>query len=93
MERYAAYHTQTGKQLAVADVIKVSIFDAKETEAIGNGDANSEDGGEEEDNEQQHKEQLGEGPQEEDDAEERSHDEYEDTGDLPASANVPRSKH
>ncbi|KAG9685047.1 hypothetical protein KCU95_g6299, partial [Aureobasidium melanogenum] len=34
VERYAAYHAQTGQQLAVADVIRVSIFDAKETEVV-----------------------------------------------------------
>lgn len=32
--RYAAYNSQTGKQLAVADVIRVSIFDAKDAEAV-----------------------------------------------------------
>lgn len=93
MERYAAYHAQSGKQLAVADMIKVSIFDAKETEAIVTGEASSEENGEEEDNEQQHKEQFGEGPQEEADLEERSHDDHDNTGNLPALANVPRSKH
>ncbi|KAI5195176.1 hypothetical protein E4T39_08334 [Aureobasidium subglaciale] len=32
--RYAAYHSQTGQQLAVADVIRVSIFDAMEAGAV-----------------------------------------------------------
>lgn len=34
VERYAAYHAQTGQQLAVADVIRVSVFDAKEAEVV-----------------------------------------------------------
>ncbi|KAG9630376.1 hypothetical protein KCU64_g17082, partial [Aureobasidium melanogenum] len=34
VERYAAYHAQTGQQLAVADVIRVSVFDANETEVV-----------------------------------------------------------
>ncbi|KAI5194852.1 hypothetical protein E4T38_09369 [Aureobasidium subglaciale] len=34
VSRYAAYHSQTGQQLAVADVIRVSIFDAKAAEIV-----------------------------------------------------------
>ena len=34
VERYAAYHAQIGQQLAVADVIRVSVFDAQETEVV-----------------------------------------------------------
>lgn len=34
VERYAAYHAQTGQQLAVADVIRVCIFDVQETEVV-----------------------------------------------------------
>ncbi|KAI4847388.1 hypothetical protein E4T44_04536 [Aureobasidium sp. EXF-8845] len=63
MERYAAYDTQSGQQLAVADVIKVSIFDAKETEGVVKGDDGEEI--EEEEVEEKHKEQFGEGPHEE----------------------------
>lgn len=90
MERYAAYHAQTGKQLAVADVIKVSIFDGKETEAVANREASSEEDVEEEeddDDEQQHKEPFGEGPQEED-FEETFSEDHDESGDLPATANV-----
>ncbi|KAG9960056.1 hypothetical protein KCU61_g6972, partial [Aureobasidium melanogenum] len=34
VERYAAYHAQTGQQLAVADVVRVSVFDANETKVV-----------------------------------------------------------
>jgi hypothetical protein len=81
MERYAAYHAQSGQQLAVADVIKVSIFDTKETEAVVHGEEGSEEHEEEEDEEQQHKEQFGEGPHEEY-VEERSDEDQDDTGKL-----------
>jgi hypothetical protein len=93
MERYAAYHAQSGQQLAVADVIKVSIFDAKETEGILKGEYGEEGSGGyegEEDDEQQHKEQFGEGPHEEY-FEERSDEDQDDNGELPA-ANTLRSK-
>ena len=92
MERYAAYHAQTGKQLAVADVIKVSVFDAQETEAVLNGESGSEENGEEENNEPQRKDQFGEGPQEEE-FEERCDEDQDDTGNLHAAANPLRSKY
>jgi hypothetical protein len=93
MKRYAAYHAQTGQQLAVADVIKVSIFDAKETEGIVKGEDEEEGSGEygeEEDDEHRHKEQFGEGPHEEY-FEERSDEDQDDSGKLPA-ANALRPK-
>jgi hypothetical protein len=82
MERYAAYDAQSGQQLAVADVIKVSIFDAKETEGIVKGE-NGEEVGKEEDGEEKHKEQFGEGPHEEY-FEERDDEDQDDVGELPA---------
>lgn len=82
MERYAAYHAQSGQQLAVADVIKVSIFDTKETEAVVNGEEGSEEHREEEENEQQHKEQFGEGPHEKY-SEERLNEDQDDTSKFP----------
>jgi hypothetical protein len=82
MERYAAYHAQSGQQLAVADVIKVSIFDTKETEAVVNGEEGSEEHEEDENNAEEHKEQFGEGPHEEY-FEERSDENHDDTGKLP----------
>jgi len=93
MERYAAYHAQSGKQLAVADVIKVSIFDAKETEAVVTGESSSEENGEGEEDEQQHLEPFGEGPQEEESSEERSDEDRDDMGNLPTAANNLRPKH
>jgi hypothetical protein len=81
MERYAAYDTQSGQQLAVADVIKVSIFDTKETEGVVKGE-DGEEVGEEEVGEK-HKEQFGEGPHEEY-FEEKDDEDQEDTGKLPA---------
>jgi hypothetical protein len=81
MERYAAYDTQSGQQLAVADVIKVSIFDTKETEGIVKGEDGEEVG--EEEVEEKHKEQFGEGPHEEY-FEEKDDEDQEDTGKLPA---------
>jgi hypothetical protein len=93
MERYAAYHAQSGQQLAVADVIKVSIFDARETEGILKGEDGEEGSGEyggQEDDERQHKEQFGEGPHEEY-FEERSDEDQDDNGKLPA-ANTLRLK-
>jgi hypothetical protein len=94
MERYAAYHAQSGQQLAVADVIKVSIFDAKETEAVANGKSGGEENGKEGDDEQQHKEQFGEGPREKEEEEEylEKADAKQDTGKLFAAANAPRPK-
>ena len=79
MERYAAYHAQSGQQLAVADVIKVSIFDTKETEAVVTGEEDRKESEEEEDEEQQHKEQFGERPHEEY-FEERSDEDQDNTG-------------
>jgi len=93
MERYAAYHAQSGKQLAVADVIKVSIFDAKETEAVVTGESSSEENGEGEDDEQQHLEPFGEGPQEEESSEERSDEDRDDMGNLTTAANNLRPRH
>jgi hypothetical protein len=93
MERYAAYHAQTGQQLAVADVIKVSIFDAKEAEGIVKGEDEEEGSGEygeEEDDEHQHKEQFGEEPHE-GNFEERSDEDQDDSGKLPV-ANALRPK-
>ncbi|KAK6001546.1 hypothetical protein QM012_002877 [Aureobasidium pullulans] len=34
VERYAAYDAQTGQQLAVADVIRVSVFDVNKTKVV-----------------------------------------------------------
>jgi hypothetical protein len=83
MERYAAYDTQSGQQLAVADVIKVSIFDAKETEGVVKGE-DGEEVGEEKNGEEKHKEQFGEGPHEEY-FEEKEDEDQEDVGELPAA--------
>lgn len=48
VERYAGYHAQTGQQLAVADVIRVCVFDAQDTEVI----LKKEDANEEKDDEE-----------------------------------------
>ncbi|KAI4753413.1 hypothetical protein E4T51_13462 [Aureobasidium sp. EXF-12344] len=53
VERYAAYHAQTGQQLAVADVIRVSVFDANETEVV----LKKEDKNEKDDREDKEKEE------------------------------------
>ncbi|KAI4715520.1 hypothetical protein E4T48_08311 [Aureobasidium sp. EXF-10727] len=70
VERYAAYDAQSGQQLAVADVIRVSVFDAKETEVVVKREETEEDEGSEETEGkldqahiEEHREQLGDGPQ------------------------------
>ncbi|CAD0093750.1 unnamed protein product, partial [Aureobasidium vineae] len=57
VDRYAAYHAQTGQQLAVADVIRVSIFDAKETEVVLKKEDKIEDENDEDDEESEKSEE------------------------------------
>lgn len=75
VERYAAYHAQTGQQLAVADVIKVCLFDAQETEVVLKKEDKKDD-----DETKEGEEKLDEGH----DAESRDQleEEPEDTGKL-----------
>ncbi|KAG9551420.1 hypothetical protein KCU71_g14413, partial [Aureobasidium melanogenum] len=81
VERYAAYHAQTGQQLAVADVIRVSVFDANETEVV----LKKEDKNEKDDGEDKEKEEGLDEARNAEHQEEGSEENLEGTGKLLAS--------
>lgn len=78
VERYAAYHAQAGQQLAVADVIRVSVFDANETEVV----LKKEDKNEKDDGEDKEKEEGLDEAHNEEHQEEGSEENSEGTGKL-----------
>lgn len=83
VERYAVYHAQSGQQLAVADVIRVSVFDANETEVV----LKKEDKNEKDDEGDKEKEEELDEAHNAEHQEEESEETFEDTG-KPLASNA-----